>query len=386
MTNQVRSACAILTLCLAGFCGSAHGDVTKGVLSGHVYDQYNCAPVAGLTVKLTPSDKLENQSQLITTTDGDGDFEAKDRELGDYYVSLFQGLSQLYGHVISFRGENQTMIALKPLPSGRETKTVGCVTPVALALSSTNDLIVLDSHLGILQFSTKTSTSRRLAEFRSSWQPVDLAIGTSEGQLHLFVNLVQGSVGQLMQYSQSGRFETSWFSFSPLSGLAVDSSAGRVYTAAWGKDQIFQQSFPSDHNSRLESFSVSSGHTDWGPLAIDSKGAVLYAAEQFKGEIFAFNLRSSSMNLVAHGIGQPSAMEFDATGKRLLVADADGRDVWVVPVSSQAGRPSVLFKARILESPSGIAVSNDGTVWVGDQRAHALFQFDSRGHLLKTIK
>jgi hypothetical protein len=92
-------------------------------LKGHVYDASTCKGIARLVIQVRPSIKSNYPAMLVTTTDDNGDFEVEVREAGDYYLSVFAGLSQLYGHVITVQDQTPIRIPLQPAGQTPDTGT-----------------------------------------------------------------------------------------------------------------------------------------------------------------------------------------------------------------------------------------------------------------------
>jgi hypothetical protein len=357
------------------------------VTTGHVYNANNCAGIANLTVKLTPPTGPTNQTQLITTTDENGDFQLQAPGSGNYYLAIYQGTNQLYGRVTNLQDQLPVMIALKPTAQNQwPSNGIGCVSPVALALSSQGFIFALDEHFGIVRYSIadKNGNPQVIVHFDSAWQTMDMVLVNDRNTEHLFVTLVQGSAGQLVKYSTSGAFEGSWSGFSQVDGLCADQSGERVYMSVPGTGQILQVPFSAEANFKIPPLFRISNVRDVDSLAFDNQTRTLYAASFTKGDIYSLDIATSTLHEVADDVGAPTAVTFDPTSRSLFVADA-GSKIWKVLLSPKV-KAATFAKQQPLKAPSAIAVGSDKTVWVGDHSAHAIFQFSSDGRLIRTLK
>lgn len=110
MRHSARPLILIVLAVLAATSRASPGIALKG----HVYDASTCKGVARLVIQVRPSIKSNYQTMLVTNTDENGDFEVDVQEAGDYYLSVFIGLSQLYGRVITVPDQTPVMIPLQP--------------------------------------------------------------------------------------------------------------------------------------------------------------------------------------------------------------------------------------------------------------------------------
>jgi len=367
-------------------------------IRGHVYNATNCTGVPHLVVKLTPSSKSQYQSALITNTNEDGDFQIQLQEFGEFYLSIYDGVNQIYGSLTSFRSLSPVLIALKPLASNQQEaaasdcrepalKTGKALTPVAMAISSFGYLYVLDGYGAIIRFSTASPDkgSQVIAKFDPSWQVMDLTLAKIKEGEHLLVTLARGNTGQLMQYSTNGKFEGNWFRYQQFVGVCADETSQAVYMST-STDTLFQVPFSAPNDTVPQAFFRFINPIQTGALAIDRLSDTLYVADLSTGRIYARDMKGNAVREISDSAGHPSAMSFDTNSKRLFVADASGRKIWTISVAPQVGKPATFAGSDSLKGPSAVAVGPDETVWVGDQSAHAVLHFSSGGHLLKTLK
>jgi hypothetical protein len=251
--------------------------------------------------------------------------------------------------------------------------------PVALSFSKAGDLFLLDAsgRVMVISRSDQSGTPRVIATFSSSWQVSDLAVGGTDGQDHVFIIVTQGNLSQIMQYSVDGRFETSWFQIGPLSGVCTDRSS--VYAASWSAGFVYRQPFSAPPKIAPKPFYRFLNMRSIGSLAWDPVGNVLFAADLQTGSVTALHLESMQPQSLADGLGQITALNYDSKGRKLYVVDGAGRTVWSVNTAVKHPKPATVLKSDQFRIPSAIAVAEDGTLWIGDPEAHALFQFSPNG-------
>jgi hypothetical protein len=364
-------------------------------VTGHVYDGQTCNGVGQLVIKITPPTKSKSQAILVTNTDANGDFQLQIPEAGNYYVSVFEGLTEVYGKVASFDGQRPLYIALQHTASSQTASTSqGCVqfaqlkqlTPEAIAISADNYLYVLDVHGLILRYSAAQTGASPLviATLGSSNQVFDMALGQSNGQSHLFVSVIQGNAGQVMRYSVAGIFEGNWFQYPPLGALSTDDQKHLVYISVLSTGQLYSQNFSDQQLGQpLFRFSEASGLS---PLAVDVQTQTIYAGDVAKHVVYSLDLGSKTSRMVAEDIGTPAAMIVNPISKELIIADGSGAAVWTLSLSPSVGKPALFVRGKPLKQPSGVAVARDGSIWVADQGAHAIFHYSRSHQLLATIR
>lgn len=258
--------------------------------------------------------------------------------------------------------------------------------PVALSFGGSGDLFVLDASgkVLVLRPSGQTAARRLLATFPGSWQPSDLTVGAPDDRDHIFVVLTQGNLSQIMQYSTEGQFENSWFQIGPLSGICTDKSS--VYAASWSTGFVYRQPFSAPPKLSPKPFYRFLNMRSIGSLAWDPVGKVLFAADLQAGSIVALDVESMESRSVGEGLGQITALGFDSDGRKLYVVDSAGRTVWSINTAIKNAKAVKVLKAEEFRIPSAIAVGKDGSLWVGDPEAHAVFQFSLKGQGSKPLR
>jgi hypothetical protein len=281
-------------------------------------------------------------------------------------------------------------VCLLPLLTSSRTtdKEEGAFRPVALSVSKTGNLFILDASGKVLVMapSDPTGARRVIAQFSTSWQASDLAVGNIDGQDHIFIILTQGNLSQIMQYSLDGKFETSWSQIGPLSGVCTDSRS--VYAASWSAGFVYRQPFSTPPKNTPKPFYRFLNMRSIGSLAWDPVGNVLFAADLSTGGVTALDTQSMESRVLVDGLGQITALNYDASSRRLFIVDGAGRTVWSINTAAKNPKPQSAAKSHEFRIPSAVAIAGDGTLWVGDPEAHALFAFSSNapnGQLLRVI-
>ena len=208
-----------------------------------------------------------------------------------------------------------------------------------------------------------------------------------DGEDQIFLTVTQGNLSQLMQYSGSGKFEAAWFQYSPLSGVCVDVS--HVYAAAWAGGLVYQQAFFAAEKNLPKPYYRFLTMRSVGSLAYDAADNLLFAADVQSGAIYALDTLAMQSHIVADGLGQVTALNFDEKAKKLYIVDGGGRQVWAIPMSGSNRKPVVILKPTEFRLPSAIVVGSDGHLWVGDPMANAIFEFSpgsQKSSAIRTIR
>jgi sugar lactone lactonase YvrE len=71
---------------------------------------------------------------------------------------------------------------------------------------------------------------------------------------------------------------------------------------------------------------------------------------------------------------------------RLYVADKVKRCIWAVRLNQGPPNPTLFWSSNSLREPLGLAVDSNGTVWIGDKLANAVFGVDANGYEVKILR
>lgn len=262
--------------------------------------------------------------------------------------------------------------------------------PIALAILSRGDLIVLDTDDGPLRLSPGANRVSRLASVPGAITYADLVVGEVGGRESIFTTLSRSvsnlTRNQLRWLDGSGKTVKTWDLLGPghFTGLALDSKRQQIYVANSDTGEIFriELNAPRATPGRFVSIRNAEG---LGAMVIDERRNRLLVGDSFRGTIHAVDLKTRQIELFGKNLGEPSAFAIDPASDRLFVADAAGGRIWVRSLEA-ASSPFQVFVKKGLDDPAGLAVARDGTVWVGDQDGGALMSFSKTGTRLQVLK
>jgi hypothetical protein len=123
-------------------------------------------------------------------------------------------------------------------------------------------------------------------------------------------------------------------------------------------------------------------------LDIDREANRIYASDRDQGKLYVIDLDEDSPTpkLVVSDLGVPIDLQVDP-GQPILVADAVGRRILEIDCSTgdRCGAPRLFASIPEFQRPVTVTRGSDGTVWVGDIDARALFAFDPGGNLIRVL-
>jgi DNA-binding beta-propeller fold protein YncE len=252
--------------------------------------------------------------------------------------------------------------------------------PIGLSLGG-RSIFLLDETRGLVLIPQTMNLSeyRIFATFDKSWEATDLASGDWQHGGRIFVTAVEGSFGMLMEYSGQGQFQNRWVVPATLSGVGVDEQNRRTFVTSASTGVIYYRSWDDPPTARLTSFDHAVSANTLGPLAVDALHSVIFVADQGLHQILAVDLNSKKTHEVTDLVALTSALAFDATHNKLYIADSARAKIWVISGYPKVATPHIFSSATVFRHPSALAVSSDGTIWVGDFGARTLFHLNSNG-------
>jgi sugar lactone lactonase YvrE len=148
-------------------------------------------------------------------------------------------------------------------------------------------------------------------------------------------------------------------------------------------------SFDSPKGKAPEFVAVIRGASGLGPLALDTRRQRLFAADPLEGTVYVVNLTSHTSAVISTRLGEPRSLVFDESRHTLYVGDIAGRRVWKIDVDRNP--PSrVLFASPStvaeIPSPNGLALSPDGTLWVGGMEGERIVGLTRDGRAQRVIR
>ena len=123
-----------------------------------------------------------------------------------------------------------------------------------------------------------------------------------------------------------------------------------------------------------------------GPSGIVEKDGKLYVAEALGQRISVIDLKNGRQDiLLTAGVGRPSAIDLDKDGN-LLVLDCEGRRLLKIdPISAKLTviadnlpiYPNIFSNWPLIQVPNGLAVTEDGSIYVGGNDDGSIWKFTS---------
>ncbi|MCB1035741.1 MAG: SMP-30/gluconolactonase/LRE family protein [Acidobacteria bacterium] len=263
--------------------------------------------------------------------------------------------------------------------------------PGPMAALASGELVVLEGKGGLVKVSPATGRLEILVEqFRPYLaMGVETGLPGARGEILVGMRLIPaGGLGfsRLVLYSEKGSELASWQLSSPgfLTGMASDPERGILYLADAKSSEIL--GLPLEDPSAPPALRVRlRGVGSVGGLAFDAAGSRLFVADPIKGNLFVIEGSSARGKRIGSRLGEPAALAIDQQTHRLYVADPAGRRLWVVDLESEELTPQLFSQAEELQSPVGLAATPDGTLWVSDSAANALFAVDRDGVIVRQI-
>jgi DNA-binding beta-propeller fold protein YncE len=130
-----------------------------------------------------------------------------------------------------------------------------------------------------------------------------------------------------------------------------------------------------DQNARVGRIAAIPDAERLGAMAIALATRRLYVADMGAPQLFTIDLGSRAVRTVnLPGVGEVRGMVWHAQTKRLYIADSGSETVWVVDPNAPAPKAERVVTDKRLRDPAGVTVAPDGTIWVADESARAVFQ------------
>jgi hypothetical protein len=115
----------------------------------------------------------------------------------------------------------------------------------------------------------------------------------------------------------------------------------------------------------------------------------LFVADGTRGTLYAFDPGSegSEPTVVADSLGWPGQMIRGLEAGRFYISDLESKQIWSLDCTGEAvcSEPTVFARSDAFVNPSSLAVTPDGTLWVGDIEAQSIFGFTPDGRLKQTV-
>jgi hypothetical protein len=284
-------------------------------IHGHVFIGNQSCPASHLTIRFNPP-ATSPQSVLVTTTEDDGTFQLQGAD-GQYYVGVYQGDRQVYGHLLSVSNHAEIEIELEangasPVPCGRDVSA-----PLSTLASQPSN--------------TYTFTSRDSRD----WRPADTSYDVSTG---LVVLDLYGRATRIYQSSSELGGELLFRLPLPFAPVAIGAGRGAVFVSANGPlgCTVFQYSLLE---KRLTNRLIDSQGKRCGGLAV--AGAEVYLAIPELQEVkYWSDWQSAAARTIPFAFSvSGAAISVDVPQHRAVLADADGS---IYVINSEEGKATKL--------------------------------------------
>jgi hypothetical protein len=257
--------------------------------------------------------------------------------------------------------------------------------PVALAIRQPSDAVVLQAD-GRAYSMNLTNGSIGSWSYRipAGYQAVDTVAGTVRGKPVTCFSLnsrgSKQSGSYVLQVMADNREVWTWMRVPGVYvGLALEAARGLVYVANSSTNEIFSVAI-DDQKARPVRVATVAGAARIGALAIAPSTRRLYASDMNAPRIYTIELNGGAVKVVDAAVEEARAIAWDGVNKRLFIADTGNEAIMVIDPNARAPRVERVINDKRLRDPAGIAVAPDGSVWVADESARAIFQIsvDSR--------
>jgi DNA-binding beta-propeller fold protein YncE len=251
--------------------------------------------------------------------------------------------------------------------------------PIALSLRQGPDAVVLqaDGRAYTLNMSTG-AIGAQTYRVPAGYQAVDAVSGLVKGTLVTCFSVNSRSSKEsrsfVLQIMPDKREVWTWLRVPGVYvGLALEPARGVVYVSNSSTNEIFAVTI-GDQNARPVRIAAIADAVRLGAMAIAPATRRLYASDMGAQRIYTIELASGAIRTVNVPVEEARAMAWDGRTKQLFIADSGHETVWVVDPNARMPKPERVVTDKRLRDPAGLAVAADGTLWVADEAARALFQ------------
>lgn len=258
--------------------------------------------------------------------------------------------------------------------------------PIGIASLPAGRLVALEAAGRGVRLSPAGAVEK-LFELARLYVPLELSAGIVDGHEILAVSM--GFKGTISVSSQVAIFRDGKPTYVPLasqgwySGLGLDSATRTLYLSNTGSAEIYRLDLRGA-DLRAAYFLSLPGKVI-GPLALDSVGQRLFAADVVRGTIYVITIADRKVQRLPEVQGEPASLAFDPATGRLYVADAAGSRIWLYDRTLDSGPPRLFATGNGLSKPCGLAVDAAGNLWVANKGSGFISSFDRNGRLLTSF-
>lgn len=263
------------------------------------------------------------------------------------------------------------------------------VSPTALSVLSSGDLVVLDSRLGLFRYRPGSDKVTPLVDGFGLYEGVSLQVATVGGNESIFVTQIPRSTAggaRLVRFNLEGKEKDEWFlppGKGSCTGVAIDAQSSVAYVVSPQTAEILRFALRKSRTSAKPLAKISEEGA-LGPIVLDGKRRRLLVADAALGALYAVDIDTGRSVRLVKNVGEPSALILDTKTDELFVADASGRRMWSIALAGKDLKPQVFAQLKEFREPTGLVLSGDGTLWVGDVDKGRLFQLSREGKLVFT--
>jgi DNA-binding beta-propeller fold protein YncE len=252
--------------------------------------------------------------------------------------------------------------------------------PIALSMRGGSDAIVLQADGRTYELNVATGAiGQQTYRVPSGFQAVDAVAAVVNGQpvtcLSLNARSSKDARSFVLQLLPKGREAWTWLRVPGVYvGLALEPARGAVYVSNSTTNEVFGVAV-GDQNARVGRIAAIPDAERLGAMAIALATRRLYVADMGAPQVFTIDLGTRAVRSVnLPGVGEVRGMAWHAQTKRLYIADSGSEALWVVDPNAPAPKAERVVTDRRLRDPAGVTVAPDGTIWVADESARAVFQ------------
>jgi DNA-binding beta-propeller fold protein YncE len=265
--------------------------------------------------------------------------------------------------------------------------------PIAITALPSGMVATLGSRGGLALINPATGQRTPVKTSLGNFTPLDMTAVHLGDQDFLFVTMFwafssqssQGNEALIVQYSPEGQEVQKWSALGKiLAGVAVDANRRIAYLGSSNSGDISQLDL-NDQSSPKVVMHIG-GASGIGPIALDTEGQRLFAADLGSGSVYTIEIAHHKARQLVSGAGEPAALSYDASQHKLYIADAGRHRISQVSTQTKEGKLTDFYAGSELREPRGVSVAPDHSVWVADFATGAVIHLSQAGKVLATIQ
>jgi hypothetical protein len=270
------------------------------------------------------------------------------------------------------------------------------VRPIGLAVRSTGELLFADASRRLFAVPKGTTNPLFLACIPPGFDPADI-IGEFRDKDALVI-VFSTNVGD----AKKVEYRTEMFPLSAASlsagkikltrfdsaqrfyAATADPQAQKAYLAT--KNEIYVADL-RQHSPKPEPLLRVDTAGELSYLQFDAMNKRLLALDSKAGQLYLVDLKTSppTSRLGIDGLGSPADSEVLTPTGRIYVSDLAGRQIWEITCDATRCSKRVFSRSDAFRAPTQLALTPDGTLWVGDPEARRLFALGPNGTVKETV-